>query len=252
MAGQVALTFKQLRSIADYFGRGVLFFLEDTPAVAEQVHTPQFRTLANQKPELSPKLKGLIERVEKHRDFYLSLREELDERDYPRFSPPVFPNRIPAEAAILARQWLKLSNENTFDTYRKAIEARGVLVFRSNGYNGKWQIPKESPILGFSLYDLVCPVIVVKKLEWEPRQSFTMLHELGHILIHKSSSIDDERDFQSHDGDEREANAFAGLVLVPESFLPSQRNRGGDKPGVEQEIGERRSLKKWLAERGVG
>jgi Zn-dependent peptidase ImmA (M78 family) len=73
--------------------------------------------------------------------------------------------------------------------------------------------------LGFSLYNPVCPVIVVKKLDWEPRQSFTLLHELGHILIHKASSIDDEWDLQSYEGDEREANAFAGHVLVPDSFL---------------------------------
>ncbi len=214
-----ALTFNQLRSIAEYFGRGVLFFLEDTPAIAEQVHTPQFRTLANQKPELSPKLKVLIERVERHRDFYQSLREELDERDYPRFTPPAIADRKPEDIAAIARQWLNLGQENTFDAYRKAVEACGVLVFRSNGFNGKWQIAKESPILGFSLYDPVCPVIVVKKLNAEAPQSFTLLHELGHILIHRSSSIDDERDLQSHDGDEREANTFAGHVLVPNSFL---------------------------------
>jgi Zn-dependent peptidase ImmA (M78 family) len=219
MAGEGGLTFNQLRSIADYFGRGVLFFLEDTPVFSEQVHTPQFRTLANHKPELSPKLKSLIERVEKHRDFYLSLREELDEGDYPRFVPPAINNTKPVEAAEIARQWLRLGHENAFDTYRAAVEACGVLVFRSNGYNGKWQIAKESSILGFSLYDPICPVIVVKKLDWEPRQSFTLLHELGHILIHKASSIDDEQDLQSHEGDERDANSFAGHVLVPDSFL---------------------------------
>jgi Zn-dependent peptidase ImmA (M78 family) len=96
-----------------------------------------------------------------------------------------------------------------------------VLVFRSNGYNGKWQIAKESPIIGFSLYDEVCPVIVVKKQDSETRQSFTLMHELGHLLLHKTSSIDDERDLQSHRGHEREANAFAGYLLVPDVLLAS-------------------------------
>jgi len=95
------------------------------------------------------------------------------------------------------------------------------LVFRSNGYNGKWQIPRENPILGFSLYDPTCPVIVVKKLDWESRQSFTLIHELGHLLLHKASSIDDEHDFESHRGREQEANAFAGHLLVPDAFLAS-------------------------------
>jgi Zn-dependent peptidase ImmA (M78 family) len=94
-----------------------------------------------------------------------------------------------------------------------------VLVFRSNGYSGKWQIPKDNPILGFTLYDAVCPVIVVKKLPWESQQSFTLAHELGHLLLHRASSIDDEQDLYSYQGKERDANAFAGHLLVPDTFL---------------------------------
>lgn len=219
MAGKDGMTFNQLRKVADHFGRGVLFFLEEGPVDEAQVHSPQFRTLANQKPELSAKLKALIERVEKQREVYLSLREDLDDAGRPRFIPPVLPNDDLQEAARIARQWLGLNDQNDFDSYREALESRGVLVFRSNGYNGKWQIAKENPILGFSLYDPTCPVIVVKKLDWETRQSFTLMHELGHLLLHKTSSIDDERDLQSHRGHEREANAFAGYLLVPDAFL---------------------------------
>ena len=221
MAGQGGMTFNQLRKLADFFGRGTLFFLEEGPVDEAQVHSPQFRTLANQKPELSAKLKALIERVEKQREVYLSLREDLDDADRPRFSPPELQNQDPHEAAGIARQWLGLNDQNSFDSYREALESRGVLVFRSNGYNGKWQIAKKNPIIGFSLYDDVCPVIVVKKQDWETRQSFTLMHELGHLLLHKTSSIDDERDLQSHRGHEREANAFAGYVLVPDAFLTS-------------------------------
>ncbi|MDP2828921.1 MAG: XRE family transcriptional regulator [Sulfuricellaceae bacterium] len=219
MAREDGMTFNQLRKIADHFGRGVLFFLEEGPVDEAQVHSPQFRTLANQKPELSAKLKALIERVEKQREVYLSLREDLDDADRPRFSPPDLPRQDLREAARIARLWLGLNDQNSFDTYREALESRGVLVFRSNGYNGKWQIAKQNPILGFSLYDLACPVIVVKKQDWDTRQSFTLMHELGHLLLHKTSSIDDERDLQSHRGHEREANAFAGYLLVPDAFL---------------------------------
>jgi Zn-dependent peptidase ImmA (M78 family) len=224
LAGGDGVTFNQLRKIADYFSRGILFFLEPDPVDEERAHTPQFRTLANQKPELSAKLKALIERVEKQRSVYLSLREDLDDTDRPSFAPPDLPRSEPHEVAQVTRRWLGLADENSFDTYRAAVEARGVLVFRSNGYNGKWQIAKASPILGFNLYDPTCPVIVIKKLSWEPRQSFTLAHELGHLLMHKSSSIDDEQDMQSHQGHEREANAFAGHLLVPDAFLTSIRD----------------------------
>lgn len=215
------ITFNQLRKIAEYFGRGVLFFLETVPLDDIQVHSPQFRTLANHKPALSSKLKHFIERVEKQRDVYLSLREELGDGDQPYFNPPDLFGRNPVEAALIARQWLGLSKQNNFDTYREAVEAQGILVFLSNGYNGKWQIAKENPIIGFSLYFTICPVIVIKKQDSEERQSFTLMHELGHLLLHKISSIDDETDFQSHKGREFEANTFAGNLLIPDDFLAS-------------------------------
>ncbi len=224
------LTYKQLRKIADFFGRGVLFFIEPDPVNEANAHTPQFRSLANQKPELSPKLKTLIERVERQRDVYLSLKEDLDDVEQAVFDPPPLPANDVPEAARLAREWLAIGAENTFDTYRAAVEAKGILVFRSNGYKGQWQIAKESPILGFSLYDPQCPVIVVKKLSYEPRQSFTLIHELAHVLLHRESSIDDENDFASQQGWEREANAFAGRFLVPDGFLAriSDRARPND------------------------
>lgn len=215
------LTFNQLSKMASYFGRGVLFFLERDPVDEERVHTAAFRTLANQKPELSVKVRALIERVEWQRTIYLSLREELDEGDFPQFVAPQLDVRNVAEAARLARQWLELDRNRAFnfELYRASVEAKGILVFRSNGYNGKWQIAADSPILGFTLYDENCPVIVIKKQEYEPMQSFTLMHELGHLLLHRSSSIDDQNDMQSHAGAERDANAFAGLLLVPDSFL---------------------------------
>ena len=219
MASEEGLTFNQLRKVAEYFGRGVLFFLEPGQVDEAQVHTPQFRTLANRKPDLSAKLRTLIERVEKQRAVYLSLREDLDESSRPRFSPPDLPRHDPREAAQIARRWLSLADENSFDTYRAAVEAQGVLVFRSNGYNGKWQIAKQNPILGFTLYDPICPVIVIKKQTWEAQQTFTLIHELGHLLLNRASSIDDEHDLQTHEGGERDANLFAGQLLVPDAFL---------------------------------
>lgn len=224
MAGEAGLTFNQLRNIASFFGRGALFFLEPGPVNEEVVHTPQFRTLANQKPELSPRLKLLIERVEQQRAIYLSLREELTDTEEVHFTPPGLDGLSIPDAAKAVRKWLGLTERNNFDSYRQAIEASGLLVFRSNGYNGKWQISKESPILGFSLYDPNCPVIMVKKQATDTQQTFTLMHELGHLLLHKISSIDDESDIYSHEGLEREANAFAGHLLVPDTFLAGIRD----------------------------
>lgn len=239
MAGDDGLTFNQLRSIAEYFGRGVLFFLESGPVIETQIRTAQFRTLANQKPELPPSLKKLIERVEKQREIYLSLLEDLDDGDISQFCPPKMNHKDPRDAAFITRGWLGLNETNSFDSYRTAVEDRGVLVFRSNGYTGKWQIPKQSPVLGFALYDPICPVIVIKKQQWDSQQSFTLMHELGHLLLHRASSIDDEHDFQSRKGYERDANAFAGYLLVPDTFLESINDT--ERPAEVSEFND------WLA-----
>jgi Zn-dependent peptidase ImmA (M78 family) len=230
MVGEGGLTFNQLRKVAEYFNRGALFFLESGPITEEQVHTPQFRTIANQKPELSAKLRALVERVERQRDVYISLREDLGETEQLRYLPPQLPSDNILRAAENTRQWLGLADKNDFASYRGAVESKQVLVFQSNGYNGPWQIPKENPICGFALYDPICPVIVIKKLAYESRQVFTLMHELGHVLLHQSSFIDDEDDLYSYQGKEREANAFAGYLLVPDVFLELVND--GDRPDL--------------------
>ena len=224
MAEGTGLTFAQLRALADYFGRGVLFFLDQGPVDEERVHTVQYRTLTGQKPELSPAVRKLIERVERQRELYLALREDQHAEDYPIFRPIEVQAERPATAAATVRSWLRLGQANTFDQFRLAVEAKGILVFRSNGYAGRWQIAKESPILGFSLYSDVCPVIVVRKSRAETQQTFTLMHELGHMILHRASSIDDDADMHSRVGHEREANAFAGHLLVPDAFLAQIRD----------------------------
>ena len=245
LASEPSLTFNQLKKVGEYFSRGVLFFLEQTPVNDAAVHSPQFRTLANQKPELSARIKALIERVEHQRTVYLTLRDEVDDGNLPRFTPPQLDGLTPKQAAAAARTWLGLGPNNDFESYRQAIEARGLLVFRSNGYNGKWQIAKESPILGFSLYDVECPVIVVKKQAADVQQVFTLMHELGHLLLHRISSIDDDADMHAHGGREQEANAFAGYLLVPDAFLPaiSDRDRPEDVALYDDWLAEHR--KNW-------
>lgn len=216
--GEGGLTFRQLQSLAVYFNRNVLFFLEPGPVNEHRLYTPQFRTLTSQKPDLSPKVKDLIEKAEWFRDVFLHLQDELGivQSD---FAPPVINPRDVQTAARIVRLWLGLQDQNSFATYRDAVESKGILVLRSMGYAGAWQFPRESPVAGFSLYFERFPVIVVRKQESEARQVFTLIHELGHLVLHKRSFIDDIDDLFNYHGREREANRFAGHVLVPRAFL---------------------------------
>jgi Zn-dependent peptidase ImmA (M78 family)/transcriptional regulator with XRE-family HTH domain len=217
LAAGDGITPNNLQKIAEFLGHGVLFFVEQGSVDVDNVYTPQFRTILNRKPHLSATLRKFVHRVEKQREAYIALQEAISEPGV-SFTPPDMAAQ--ASSSQLVRDWLDLSTSNNFRLCRQKVEERGVLVFQSNGYNGKWQIPKEEPILGFSLYHDSYPIIVVKK-ESEQRQLFTLMHELAHLIIHKASWVDDADDLESYNAQEQEASSLAGRVLVPDAVLES-------------------------------
>jgi Zn-dependent peptidase ImmA (M78 family) len=250
LANERGLTFRQLSAIAKYFGRGVLFFA--TPGVPDETvdETANFRTLANQGIRLSPAVGALIRRLESHRDAFIALREELGTAGELGFAPPpVSSDRIP-EAAATIREWLRIDRHGmSFDTLRESIQRRSVLVFRSLGYAGAWRVPPDSPVLGLSLYDETVPVIFVRgDSTAATRQTFTLAHELGHLVLHRSSNIDDADtiDGTSNSRKEVDANRFAGHFLVPTHLLDAIRRH---PPSSAHEVD--RWLSKYTNEWGV-
>ena len=216
--GQLKLTVTQLRKIAKFFHRGLLFFLEEGNVKERALRTNGFRTLANEQPKMDAKIKSIVEMVERQRNVFLALQEDLEHDKPTIFQPPVIPQNIPAAAAIL-RGWVDISEKCTFETYRSALEDKGIFVVRSNGYNGAWQVPLESEVIGFSIYHKVYPIIFVRKQQSTERQLFTLIHEFAHIVLHNGGIIDENRDLSSHKNRERDANSFAGHFLVPELLL---------------------------------
>jgi len=217
--GEILITLSQLKSLAKFFNRGILFFVAGGIVNENKLRTSGFRTLTNEHPNLDPDIKSLIERVERQRQIYLNLREELGEGDLPKFNPPDVPKDKPEFAATIARRWLSTNGDRTFNGYRRLVESKGVLVFRSNGYSGPWQVPKESEVAGFSIYHRNCPIIFVRKHAVQQRQLFTLAHELGHLILHGAGSIDNDDSLFAYRGKERDVNEFAGSFLVPNEAL---------------------------------
>ncbi|MGH8061141.1 MAG: ImmA/IrrE family metallo-endopeptidase [Pseudoxanthomonas sp.] len=236
--GNLGLTFIQIQKLGKYFGRTPLFFLETGAAEPQQIRSPQFRTLLNQQQNLDQKIKRIIQLAEWQREAYISLLQELDQLDFIEFNPPELRGADPIAAARVAREWLGIESEHTFEQYRNAIESRGALIFRTNGYAGKWQIPSTHPTIGFSLYHTQYPIIVVRKENAESRQTFTLAHELGHLLLFRESTIDSVESLSSHARKERLANEFAGHFLIPQDRL-NQINHGAlptDPDELEAEL----------------
>ncbi len=172
LKGDEGLTFAQLRSMANFFGRGVLFFLESGAVNASQVRTPAFRSITNDEPELSPEVKAIIERAERYRLNYLAMREEIGEESDVRFKAPKASTSDLSETASAIRRWLGIEESTqvskSFGYYREKVENKGILVIRTTGYLGAWRFPPKSTVIGFSLWYDVCPVIVVRGQPAEP------------------------------------------------------------------------------------
>ena len=224
-------TIKQLESVASFFDRDILFFLAKEPISQQKAYSPLFRTLAGQRPDLGRDAKLLIRRVEEYRDFYRALLEE-DEDLQPRPWEGSFGARAgsgPVALAEAAREWLGLAEgKSRFNELRTKVENKGILVFMSTNQSGKrlLRLDDDNNIRGFSLYDKVSPAIVIKKMAkhgddrvGESIQTFTLMHELGHLIQHKGNVMTQEGYIYSTKRKERQANLFAANLLVPRSKL---------------------------------
>ena len=219
-------SFLQLQKISEALGYGVLFFMEVEPPKEDKIHSIHYRTLSNQNIPFDNNLAKLVKRVEKHRQIYLSLIEELGTPLIP-FEPPALTGSI-AEKSQTVRNWLGLSLDSKykFEEYKERIIEKGLLVFQSAGYFGKWKV-KNNIIDGFAIYHQQSPIIFITKgndefdiFKSKTRQSFTLFHELAHILLHKQDRIDNtDTIYKPSDPKEQEANQFAGYCLVPDNLL---------------------------------
>ncbi len=218
VGGEEALSIAQLEKIANFFNRSLLFFLNPKDAQEDKIYSPQFRTINNQKPLRSRKINALIERVEQHRKVYLTLLADLNTSINEDWCSKSFTGDI-KQVTNIVRQWLGVQDNLDFDQLRALVESKGIMVFVSNGYSGKWQIDKNSPVRGFALYYQTLPVIVIKKQTSKGAQAFTLMHELAHLLLHKESMLDENEDFYTYEGKEKEANEFASSVLMPDSAI---------------------------------
>jgi Zn-dependent peptidase ImmA (M78 family) len=87
----------------------------------------------------------------------------------------------------------------------------------------------EDDVSGFIYRDENQTVIGVNTRHAPVRQNFTIGHELGHLLLHDREQLHVDHTFrvrlrsgvssQGTDEEEREANLFAAMLLMPKEFL---------------------------------
>lgn len=220
--GQAKPTVRQLETLSDLYKRPLAtFFLPEPPV--EPPPPTDFRMLPSDKPRtLSKKVRLAMRKARRTQRLYTQLSVELTATHarLPRISMS-----DPERRAREIRRLLGIPIEDQFswrDSYdafrgwRAAMEALGILAL---------QLPmpvKEAR--GFSLDQGSTPTIVVNSSDAITARTFTVFHELAHLLLNRTGLCipDPTSPTQPSEQIEQFCNRFAGALLVPLDALRAE------------------------------
>lgn len=212
-------TFRQLEKLAELYRVPQWVFLRDSlPERYDfEPRILSFRRAGFNDPTSTDdhKIRVITVGVERFRELVLELRTDMGETIEP-FSPPSLDTDIPRLARTV-RGWLGHATGNhDFEQWKQTFEAKDIFVFLTGKYSGWSKV--EASLRGFSIHKETLPIIVINDSDAKAAQSFTLFHELGHLL-HKESVIDaagaDDLSHLSQQKEEKWCNELAGEILMP-------------------------------------
>lgn len=217
-------TFNQINRISNiYLIPTWVFFEKDLPKEYNFKETiPSFRRFINtvEKDVFNYKIRSLVAKVEGLRETILGLEQE-SENPYLQFDflPPISNFSITnlIDASRLARKWLENENKSFgFSEWRKKIEQKGVFVFVTCPLSS-WSKMDPEAFRGLSIYYNKLPIIIVNGSDSFKAKSFTLFHELGHLL--KKKTMFDKSIEKNPSSEEKLCDNFAGEILMPTSEM---------------------------------
>lgn len=221
--GKLFPTVKQARDLAALYGRSFLeWFLPAPPDLPESNLIPDFRLYRGvSEPDEARELLGAQLWAETQRDNALDLYSEIGETP-PEFSIRATIDSDVEETAALVRGKMQFPIEQQAgfltieqraeipSIIRDKIEFLGVLTLRRSDL-------KRYGVRGFCIAKFPLPVIVFTS-ESPNAQSFTLAHELGHVVI-QQSAISGNIPREGGDVKARRiedwCNSFAAALLIP-------------------------------------
>ena len=109
---------------------------------------------------------------------------------------------------------------NAFRGWREAIEQAGVLVFVLSGAHHKIELEE---MRGFAIAEQPLPAIVINGRDRSPGRTFTLLHELAHVVLGQSAIENELEPGDAIPAPERRietfCNSVAAAVLMPAAAL---------------------------------
>ena len=216
--GTQSLTFKQLQEAANIYKRPLaVFFLPEAPLREASVQDFRLDRATTSNP-ISPLVNIEIRRARQHRDEAIELAREIED-ELPSFTATAAMNDGPELVAQKLVELLNISgeqsdswknNEAALKGRKAAVEALGVLVFEAS------RIPTEQ-MRGVSLSFEHLPVVILNGADSAAGRSFTLMHEMAHLLIRQGGICDLAHSDENSPNVqiERFCNAVAAAVLMP-------------------------------------
>lgn len=161
------------------------------------------------------------------RDFLINANEEFHQTIVP-FSPKIpltedvstWANAIRSQFKIELEKQYKCRSPRQYYLYlRNQIEKAGVFVHCFT------DVPVEC-VRGFALFETALPIIGVNDDDRPPAKSFTIVHELVHLMKRESSLCNEMTNTRETLAEEVFCNAVAGELLVPERALVTMHRSG--------------------------
>lgn len=225
-AGITRPTVAQLRRLAGLYNRPLaIFYLPEPPLDFQPLR--DYRRLPNAEVgRLSPRLHATIRRARAIREAALELRDEADE---PIALAPRLESREsgPETLGAAAREILRVPLATQFawrdpgralNGWIDAVARRDVLVLQAQS------IPIDE-MRGFSITEERLPVIVLNGGDFPNGRTFTLLHELAHLLLNAGGVCDvlpRRRPRGPTDEIEVLCNQVAAAILMPKKVFGAE------------------------------
>ena len=226
-------TIKQLETIARVYKRPFEVFYLPEPPKDFQPLQHDFRRLPGKVAGVqSAELRYEIRQAHTRREVALELYEGTDEEP-PRFSLEAAltddPERVghSIHTALATGSHPKWAGPyDSFNFWRSKLENAGILVFQALKID-------RAEMRGFSINERPLPVIVLNIKDSPAARTFTMVHELVHLMLRESGLCDLTEEQAKRTPEmmriERFCNMVAGATLVPRHELlgdPRVRAKG--------------------------
>lgn len=216
-------TLTQLKRLTNIYKRPLALFYSPQPP--KEASLPKdFRNLTEDKRiPFSTKTLLVIRQVRRLQFLATELANILNYK-FPLKISKIDQSENPENIAIKVREQLgiKISKQlyewknsnDAFNYWKKIIEKKGIFIFQIS-------MPINE-IRAFSMLENGLPSIVLNTKDSINGRIFSLLHELGHLLLNKSGICDmDEPNYSSAEIKSVEifCNHFAGAILVPKETL---------------------------------